>query len=208
MVCAIACPITGERTTADALGGSGTVQRELVEQAQRGDQDAFAAMVHLAADRLYAVAFRILRDADRAEDALQQALMDVWEDLPGLRDAERFDAWTYRLVVRASYREARRARRWTARVRPITPADGPVGGDHASGIVERDELEQGFRRLTPEHRAVLVLHYFVGLPVPEIAETLGIPAGTAGSRLHYAVRNLRAAFEADGRGAVAWRRTA
>ncbi len=184
------------------------MERELVEQAQRGDQEAFAAVVHLAADRLYAVAFRILRDADRAEDALQQALVDVWEDLPDLRDTGRFDAWACRLVVRASYREARRARRWTARVRPITPADGPIGCDQATAIVERDELEQGFRRLTPEHRAVLVLHYYAGLPVTEIAETLCIPVGTAGSRLHYAVRSLRAAFEADARGVVAWRHTA
>ena len=208
MIHAIACPIRGEHITADVLGGSGTVERELVERAQRGDQEAFAAVVHLAADRLYAVAFRILRDADRAEDALQQALVDVWEDLPDLREAERFDPWACRLVVRASYREAQRSRRWTARVRPITPADGPVGGDQATAIVERDEIEQGFRRLTPEHRAVLVLHYFAGLPVTEIAETLGIPVGTAGSRLHYAVRSLRAAFEADGRGVVAWRHTA
>lgn len=192
----------------EALRGSGTVQRELVEQAQRGDQEAFAALVHHAADRLFAIAYRILRDADRAEDALQQALVDVWQDLPGLRDPERFDAWAYRLVVRASYREARRTRRWTAQVRQISVVDGPVCDDQTSGIAERDEFERGFLRLTPEHRAVLVLYYFAGLPVPEIAETLGIPVGTAGSRLHYAVRNLRAAFEADARGVVAWRHTA
>ncbi len=184
------------------------MQRELVEQARRGDQEAFAALVRLAADRLYAIAFRILRDPDRAEDALQQALVDAWEDLPALRDPERFDAWACRLVVRASYREARRARRWTARIRQIAITDGPVGDDPISGIADRDQLEQGFRRLTPEHRAVLVLHYFAGLPVNEIADTLGIPAGTAGSRLHYAVRSLRAACEAESRSVVAWRNPA
>ncbi len=183
------------------------MQRELVEQAQRGDQEAFAALVHLCADRLYAIAYRILRDADRAEDALQQALVDAWEDLPALRDPDRFEAWTYRLVVRASCRDARRERRWTARIRQISP-DDPVVGDRTADVANRDELECGFRRLTPEHRAVLVLHYFVGLPVTEIAESLGIPVGTAGSRLHYAVRSLRAAFEADARGVVAWRHTA
>lgn len=184
------------------------MQRELVEQAQRGDQEAFAALVHLVADRLYAVAYRILRDADRAEDALQQALVDAWRDLPDLRDPERFDAWTYRLVCRASYREARRARRSTGSVREISAADGPVDGDPSSRLCNRDEFEQNFRRLTPEHRAVLVLHYFVGLPVTEVAETLGIPVGTAGSRLHYAVRSLRAAYEADARSVVAWRHPA
>lgn len=184
------------------------MQRELVERAQRGDQEAFDAVVHLTSDRLYAVAYRILRDPDRAEDALQQALVDVWEDLPGLRDPEKFDGWAYRLVVRSSYREAQRARRWTSRIRQIPVGDGPFDPDRSSEIAERDQLEQGFRRLTPEHRAVLVLHYFVGLPVTEIAETLGIPVGTAGSRLHYAVRSLRAVFEADARGVVAWRRMA
>lgn len=196
----------GERTV-EALERSGAVERELVEQAQRGDQEAFAALVHRSADRLYAIAHRILRDPDRAEDALQQALVDAWEDLPTLRDPDRFEAWTYRLVVRASYREARRDRRWNGRVRQIV-VDGPVGDDRISEVATRDELERGFRRLTPEHRAVVVLHYFVGLPVAEIAETLGIPVGTAGSRLHHAVRNLRAAVEADARGVVAWRHTA
>jgi len=178
------------------------VQRELVEQAQRGDQEAFAALAHLAADRLYAIAYRILRDADRAEDALQQALIAAWDDLPGLRDPDRFDAWTYRLVVRASYREAQRERRWTAQVRVI-PIDRSADPDPAADVAARDELERGFRRLTPEHRAVLVLHHYAGLPVTEIAETLGIPVGTAGSRLHYATRSLRAALEADARGVMA-----
>ncbi|MDA8201777.1 MAG: sigma-70 family RNA polymerase sigma factor [Chloroflexi bacterium] len=184
------------------------MERELVERAQRGDQEAFAALVHLVADRLYAVAFRILRDRDRAEDALQQALVDAWQDLPDLRDPGRFEAWAYRLVCRASCHEARRARRWTGRIREIGVADGPVGDDRWSQVSDRDELERSFRRLTPEHRAVLVLHYFVGLPVSEIAESLGLPVGTAGSRLHYAVRSLRAAYEADARNVVAWRHPA
>ncbi len=184
------------------------MERELVERAQRGDQEAFTALVNLVADRLYAVAFRILRDADRAEEALQQTLVDAWRDLPDLHDPERFEAWSYRLVCRSSYREAQRARRWTARIREIDATDGPVGDDRWDRLSDRDELERGFRRLTPEHRAVLVLHYFVGLPVTEIAETLGVPVGTAGSRLHYAVRSLRAACEADARNVVAWRHPA
>lgn len=182
------------------------MQQDLVERARGGDEEAFAALVHGCVDRLYAIAYRILRDPDRAADALQQTLIHLWEDLPDLRDPARFDAWTCRLVVHASYREARRERRWTSRVREIT-AD-PPGDNRVGRIVDRDELERAFRRLTPEHRAVVVLHYFIGLPVTEIAESLGIPTGTAGSRLHYAVRSLRAALEADGRGTVAWRTTA
>lgn len=182
------------------------MQVDLVERAQHGDTEAFAALVHECSDRLYAVAYRVLRDRDRAEDALQQALIHMWEDLPSLRDAERFEAWTYRLVVHASYREAGRERRWRSRVREIT-AD-PPGDDRVGQVIDRDELDHAFERLTPEHRAVVVLHYFVGLPVAEIAETLGVPVGTAGSRLHYATRSLRAAFEADARKVVGWRTTA
>ena len=181
------------------------MERDLVERAQRGDVGAFEEVVRLSSDRMYAIAYRILRDRDRADDALQLALVRMWDDLPSLRDADRFDAWSYRLVVRASYREAQRERRWSSQVRPID-IEPPVDGGFAR-ITERDELEQGFRRLTPEHRAILVLHFFIGMPVAEIAETLGIPVGTAGSRLHYAVRNLRAACEAEARGVVAWRTT-
>jgi RNA polymerase sigma-70 factor (ECF subfamily) len=186
--------------------GAEPVERELVERAQAGDHEAFEAVVHLAADRLYAIAYRILRDMDRADDALQGALVRIWDDLPGLRDPDKFDAWSYRLVVHASYREAQRERRWSSRIRRID-VEPPIEGGLAR-IAEREELEQGFRLLTPEHRAILVLHYFLGLPVAEIADTLGIPAGTAGSRLHYAVRSLRAAYEAGSRGAATWRTTA
>jgi RNA polymerase sigma-70 factor, ECF subfamily len=181
------------------------VERDLVERARSGDVGAFEEVVRRSSDGMYAIAYRILRDRDRAEDALQLALVRMWDDLPSLRDPDRFDAWSYRLVVRASYREAQRERRWSSRVRTIE-VESPVDGGYAR-IAERDELEQGFRRLTPEHRAILVLHFFVGLPVAEIAETLGIPAGTAGSRLHYAVRSLRAACEAEARGVVSWRNT-
>jgi RNA polymerase sigma-70 factor (ECF subfamily) len=179
------------------------LQHDLVEQAQQGDPEAFQALVRGASDRLYGIAWRILRDPYRAEDATQQALIQIWKDLPGLRDPDRFDAWTYRLVVHTSYREARRERRWTSRIRQIRV--DPPGDDRVGAVLDRDEVERGFRRLTPEHRAVLVLHYFVGLPVSEIAETLGIPIGTARSRLHYAVSSLRAAFEADDRLVAAWR---
>ena len=181
------------------------MQRELVERAQRGDAQAFEALVSESGDRLYAIAYRILRDIDRAEDALQEALIHIWDDLPKLREPERFDAWSYRLVVHASYRLAGRERRWSAKVREIPDALGHP--DDVSDVADRDEIERLFRRLTPEHRAVLVLRYYIGLPVNEIAEVLEIPVGTAGSRLHYAERDLRAAFEADARDGVTWRAT-
>ena len=169
---------------------------ELVERARHGDRDAFAALVQLTSDRMYAIAARILRDADLAEDALQGALIAAWKSLPTLRDPARFEAWLRRLLVHACYAEARRRRSWTTRIR-VLPVDGPVGPDGLLSVVERDALDRAFRRLSVEQRAVFVLHHHLGLPLTEIAETIGIPAGTARSRLHYATRTLRAAIEAD-----------
>ena len=174
------------------------MQAGLVERAQHGDEDAFAALAAASVDRSYALAYRILRDPHGAQDATQQAFLNAWQSLPTLRDPERFDAWLRSLVVRACYTEARRDRRWTARVR-IIPTDAATVSDTAVSLADRDELERGFRRLSAEQRAVLVLHHYLGYPLTEIAATLGIPVGTARSRLHYASRQLRAAIEADAR---------
>jgi RNA polymerase sigma-70 factor (ECF subfamily) len=182
------------------------MQRDLVERAQAGDADAFAELTGLAGDRLYAIASRILRDGDRAADATQQALIAIWSGLPGLRDPDRFDAWACRLVVHASYREARREGRHATGVREIRVPT--VAEDQAHTVDDRDEVDRAFRRLSPEHRAVLVLHYYAGLPVTRIADVLGIADGTAASRLHHATHQLRAAVEADARTETAWRTTA
>jgi RNA polymerase sigma-70 factor, ECF subfamily len=172
--------------------------RDLVEQAQRGDREAFAALVHATSDRLYAIAVRILRDPDLAEDALQGALVAAWRQLPNLRDPDRFEAWERRILVRACYAEARRRRAWAANVR-VLPIDGPAGPDPTVSVDDRDTLDRAFRRLSVEHRAVFVLHHHQGLALTEVAESLGIPQGTARSRLHYATRVLRAAIDADRR---------
>jgi len=184
--------------TATATGAvaEGDLVEDLVIRARDGDRDAFAALVHATSDRLYAIAARILRDGDLAEDALQGALVTAWRQLPTLRDPARFEAWIRRLLVHSCYAEARRRRSWTANVR-VLPVDGPVGPDGLLSTVERDALDRAFRRVWVEHRAVFVLHHHLGLSLVEIAETLGIPAGTARSRLHYATRLLRAAVEAD-----------
>lgn len=174
------------------------MDRDLVELAQRGDRDAFGILAKSHADRLFAVANRILRDFDRAEDAVQQTLVIAWRELPTLRDPGRFEAWSWRLLVRVCYVESRRARRWEAQIRAL-PDDGLADADDTASVARRDELERGFRRLTPEQRALLVLHHYLGLAPAELAESLGIPAGTVRSRLHYAHRAMRAALEADER---------
>jgi RNA polymerase sigma-70 factor (ECF subfamily) len=170
----------------------------LVIRAQRGDEEAFASLAAAVGGRLHAVAYRILRDFGLAEDATQQALLNIWRDLPQLRDPARFDAWSYRLLLRACYAEGQRARRSTPSLR-LLPTDQPAAPEDLSTIVNRDQLERGFRRLSIDHRAVMVLHHYLGMTLDEVADTLGVPVGTVRSRLHHAMRGLRAALDADAR---------
>ncbi|HEU0235801.1 MAG TPA: RNA polymerase sigma factor [Candidatus Limnocylindrales bacterium] len=172
------------------------VDEALVERARAGDEEAFSGLARSVGDRLLAIAFRITRDLGLAEDAVQQTLIGAWNDLPDLRDARAFDAWMYRLLVHACYRELRRNRRWNASVR-VVPLDGRIEVDGAVSVIARDQLERGFRRLPPEQRAVFVFHHYLGLSLPEVADALGVPLGTVKSRMHYAVSALRASLEAD-----------
>ena len=184
-----------------------TVDRDLVDAAQHGDQAAFMDLVRSRGGRLFAIAHRILRDVDRAEDAVQDALVIAWRDLPSLRDPDRFDPWVHRLLTNVCISQATRERRRTANLR-VLPLDGPSAPDDLLGVVTRDQLDQGFRRLTPDERAVLVLHHYVGYAPTEIAEVLGVPAGTIRSRLHHAHRAMRAALDAEARTSTAGGRTA
>jgi RNA polymerase sigma-70 factor (ECF subfamily) len=172
------------------------VQVALVERARAGDEEAFASLARAAGDRLLAIAYRILRDLGLAEDAVQQTLVLAWRELPSLRDVERFDAWLRRLLVHTCYRQARRGRKWATTVR-VLPIDEPGRSDDFASVVERDQLERGFRRLPPEQRAVFVFHHYLGMTLIEVAAELGVPLGTVKSRLHYATNTLRAALEAD-----------
>jgi RNA polymerase sigma-70 factor (ECF subfamily) len=168
----------------------------LVQRARDGDEDAFTQLVDMDGDRCYAIAYRILRDVDRAKDAVQQAFLLAWRELPRLRDADRFEVWLYRLLVNACYEEARRHKRWTTRVRAL-PMEGPASPDPTVSVDDRDALEWAFQRLSPEHRAVFVMHHHAGLPLAAIAEVVGVPLGTVKSRLHNSIRNLRAALESE-----------
>ena len=177
------------------------METELVIRAQRGDKGAYALVAAAIADRFLGVARRILRDLDLAEDATQQALLAIWQDLPGLRDPERFDSWSYRLLVRACYAEGRKERRWTPNLTLLRLDESAV--DVGLGaVIDRDLLERGFRRLPVDHRAVVVLYHYLDKPLDEIARILEIPVGTVHSRLHHAMRGMRAAIDADSRPTV------
>jgi RNA polymerase sigma-70 factor, ECF subfamily len=177
------------------------VDRGLVERAQQGDREAFAVLAAATVDRLYAIAKVTLRDLDRAEDAVQETLVRCWRELPSLREPERFEAWQRRTLMRAIADEFRRGRRYDAEVRVLHAE--PADPDASAALADRDQLDRGFRRLSPEHRAVLVLRHVAGLTVPQVAEALGIAEGTAKSRLHHATAAMRAALDAEARGIAA-----
>lgn len=172
------------------------MDRALVEQAQRGDREAFQVVAFALSDRLFGVAHRVLRDFDAAGDALQMALVRIWRDLPSLRDPERIEAWATRALIRACHDQLRRERRGVPGLRMMAPASVP---DPSGAINDREEMGRAFRRLNAEQRAVIVLQYYQDMSLPEIAEVLDVPIGTVRSRAHYAKRILRAAIEADSR---------
>jgi RNA polymerase sigma factor (sigma-70 family) len=174
-------------------------QRSLIERARRGDHDAFAELARAAVVRLDRAARLIVRDPELARDAVQDALIRAWRDLPGLREPDRFDAWLHRLTVNACLDQARRRRRRVVEVE-LDPLHDPPVADAAASTAVRDEVDRVLRRLDERGRAIVVLHYYVGLPLPEVAGTLGIPVGTVKSRLHRALEDMRFAMavqEAD-----------
>jgi RNA polymerase sigma-70 factor (ECF subfamily) len=174
------------------------MQRELVERARRGDHDAFAVLAAAAISRLDGAARLILHDHEQAKDAVQETLVRAWRDLRTLRDPDRFDAWLHRLLVHSCLNEAKRLRRHRVDVE-LNPSAGPSIADAAASVADRDELDRGFRRLSPDARAIVVLHHYLDLPLPEVALVMGIPLGTAKSRLHRALGLMRASLEADAR---------
>jgi RNA polymerase sigma-70 factor, ECF subfamily len=169
----------------------------LVDRAQEGDKEAFGTLAQLVGDRCMAIAHRILRDSDLAADAVQTALVAAWRELPTLRDHDRFEPWLHRILVRICYSEARRRRRSMPTL--IRTDAGDSERDAFLTLHDRDQLERGFRRLSPEQRAVLVFHHYLGLSLTDVAARLGIPVGTAKSRLRLGTAALRAALEADAR---------
>lgn len=171
-------------------------QRGLVERARRGDHDAFAELVDVRLARLDGAARLILRDPELARDGVQEALIRAWRDLPGLRDPDRFDAWLHRLVVHACLDLVRRRRRRAIEVE-LTPMNLPHAPDLAGSFADRQLVDDALGRLEPGHRAVVALHYLLGMPLPDVAAALGIPLGTAKSRLHYALAGMRATVRAE-----------
>jgi RNA polymerase sigma-70 factor, ECF subfamily len=165
-------------------------QRALIERARDGDHDAFAMLLDVRLARLDGAARLILRDPELARDAVQEGMIRAWRDLPGLRDPGRFDAWLHRLIANACLDLVRRRKRRIIEVE-LHSLDSPTVADMAGSLADRQLLDDALGRLEPGHRAVVALHYLLGMPLPEVAASLRIPLGTAKSRLHYALAAMR-----------------
>ena len=177
-----------------AAASGGDVQRDLVERAQSGDHDAFEALASAAATRLDTAARLILRDPDRAKDAVQDALVRAWRDLPKLREVDRWEAWLHRLIVRSCIDELRRVKRRPIEISMLV-ADLPTVADQSNATAQTDEIERSFSRLDADQRLIVVLHYYLDMPLPEVASAAGIPIGTAKSRLHRALAGMRRSMQ-------------
>jgi RNA polymerase sigma-70 factor (ECF subfamily) len=174
-----------------------TADPERVLAARRGDQQAFEELARAHTPGLDALARLLLRDRDAAADAVQDALVAAWRELPRLRDEHRFESWLTRILVNACRQQLRRNRSLPGLASPTSNAS-----DASGMILERDRLARGFARLSAEHRIVLGLRYYLGWSSEEIADRLGVRHGTVRSRLRHALRQMRAAIEADDRASV------
>ena len=174
------------------------MQFELVERARSGDHAAFSVLVEAAAPRLYGAAKLILRDPDRAQDAVQDALVLAWRHVRALRDPQAWDAWLYRLTVRACNRLAQtNRRRDLVELAVVSDREPAIPSDFPAHLAERDRLGRELGRLPIDQRTVMVLHFYLDLPLTDVADILDIPVGTAKSRLHRGLATLRSAMATD-----------
>ncbi len=174
------------------------MHRALVDRARQGDAEAFGTLARTVGDRCMAIAFRILRDADLADEAVQATLVTAWRELQALRDPDRFEPWLHRILTNECYELSSQRRRWSPDIH-VLPSIPRSESDDFLTVDDRDQLDRAFRRLTIEQRTVLVFHHYLGLSLAEVAERVGIPLGTAKSRLHHATLAMRASVEADAR---------
>ena len=177
------------------------MDQDLVVRVQEGDQRAFEALATADYPRLFRVAHGVMGDRGLAEDVTQQALLDIWRKLRRLRDPDKYEGWSYRLLVRVCYAEAKRQPKWTSDDE-LSPADEPRTVDAYGAVADRDQLERGLRRLSMDHRVVLALRFLLGMTPEEVAVTLDLPRSTVYSRVQAAVKAMRAALEADARSAT------
>jgi RNA polymerase sigma-70 factor, ECF subfamily len=193
-----------------ALGGpapESVLSRDLalIESAAAGDIDSFDALIRPRLDRLFRMAVAITRAESDARDAVQEACIAAWRDLPRLRDRSRFDSWLAQIVVNACRAALRKSRRSHVREIDVAiagesdAASFPARRAHDEALAESQAIQLAFERLDPSARALLVLHYVEERPIAEIASIVGSPVGTVKWRLSNAREALARALKAERR---------
>jgi RNA polymerase sigma-70 factor (ECF subfamily) len=168
-------------------------RHDLVIAARAGDGDAFMDLVQLETPEAFRLTLAILRHPSDAEDALQEAFVRAWRELPGLRDLERWPAWFRRITVNAAIDTARRKKAF--HIVPLGFHEPPPMADGSAGLADRDEVTRAMGHLDSKDRALLALRFGHDLELPDVAAALGIPLGTAKSRLHRALGRMRKEME-------------
>jgi RNA polymerase sigma-70 factor (ECF subfamily) len=168
-------------------------RHDLVVAARAGDGNAFMDLVRLETPEAFRLSLAIMRHRFDAEDALQEAFVRAWRELPRLREAERWAAWLRRIVVSSAIDTGRRKK--SGRFVPLDYHEPPPVPDGSAGLAARDEVARAMERLDANDRALLVLRFGHDLELPDVAAALGIPLGTAKSRLHRALGRMRKELE-------------
>jgi RNA polymerase sigma-70 factor (ECF subfamily) len=172
-------------------------QRSLVELARAGDVAAFESLVRARMNAVYRLDLAILGDDADAADAVQETFIAAWRKVASLRDPDRFEAWLQRVSVNACRMIRRSRRRRLVREMSMAELEAAASGREAPGPADGEILRAALRRLSDDHRAVLALHHVDGLQVKEIASVIGIPEGTAKSRLFKARGALQKALREE-----------
>jgi RNA polymerase sigma-70 factor, ECF subfamily len=183
------------------IRGGSVLSGEVVQTVMAIDRrDELARRIELGLDRGYRLARAILYDEQEAQEAVQEACLAAWRRGDSLRDADRFQIWFERIVVNKCRDRMRGRKRLRVRAISLEAAWRGAGAgtvpDPADSGADRD-VDDAFDRLGPDHRIVILLRYWQDLTVDDIAERVGVPAGTVKSRLHYALRAMRASLEAS-----------
>jgi RNA polymerase sigma-70 factor, ECF subfamily len=192
----------------DPRARTASSKADLVERARAGDHAAFSILAQDSLGRVYGAAKLILRDQDRTEDAVQEALLLAWRHVAAIRDPDAWDSWLYRLTVRACYRlagspAARRVAKLDVRAEGAAARRASTEPDFTRTVVERARIMAALDGLPLEQRAVIVLHFYLDLPLTHAAAVLEVPPGTAKSRLHRGLETLRASLGEESEGVAA-----
>ncbi len=167
--------------------------RELIDRAKAGDRLAFDDMVGPLVNQAFRLAFGMLHDRASSEDAVQEAAVRAWRKLSNLRPESPLRPW-FLAIVANQCRTTLRSRWWS--VIRVDQIETPGSSGFEDRIVRGADLRAALRKLAADQREVLVLRYYLDLPLEEVASITGVPMGTVKSRINRGLAAMRPHFDA------------